>query len=221
MNQHHTELGLVVLCSLLLQVLHLTASLCPNQDLAFMVAIAWTCLNLLLSGFFITFREMAFKWMTYLRYTSAMHFAFEGLLQVELGGRTFDCSQTLTVGEERLLGLVAGLMPTATAATGMYSATGVSSSSSSSSSPSSSSGGGRYSGQLAQQQQQGGLPQLVNSWLANSTGRGCTVETSAILTYFDFGRSFGSTIGCLLAYWGVLHLATYLSLVLLARRERR
>lgn len=202
-------------------MLHLTASLCPNQDLAFMVAIAWTCLNLLLSGFFITFQEMAFKWMTYLRYTSAMHFAFEGLLQVELGGRTFDCSQTLTVGEERLLGLVTGLMPAATRgvspAASMYSAVG--SSGSSTSSSSSSSGG--YSRLPAQQQQQGALPQLVNSWLASSTGRGCTVETSAILSYFDFGRSFGSTIGCLLAYWGVLHVATYLSLVLLARRERR
>ncbi len=46
------------------QVLHLAAILAPNQDIAFMVAIAWTAINMLMSNFFITFSQMTLGWIS-------------------------------------------------------------------------------------------------------------------------------------------------------------
>ena len=37
------------------QVLHAAAIISPNQDIAFMISISWTAVQLLLSGFFIDF----------------------------------------------------------------------------------------------------------------------------------------------------------------------
>jgi hypothetical protein len=49
-----------VLCSSspTLQVLHCCAVIAPNQDVAFMLSILWTTIQLLLSGFFVNFPEV-------------------------------------------------------------------------------------------------------------------------------------------------------------------
>ena len=40
------------------QVLHCAAVIAPNQDVAFMIAVAWTAINLLMSNFFVTYTEV-------------------------------------------------------------------------------------------------------------------------------------------------------------------
>ena len=49
------------------QVLHFSATLAPNQDLAFALCITWTSLNLLLSNYFIKYDEMNMQWLTQVR----------------------------------------------------------------------------------------------------------------------------------------------------------
>jgi hypothetical protein len=49
------------------QVLTLTAVVMPNEDLAFMGAIAWTAINLLLSNFMVRYVDMTNRWLSYLR----------------------------------------------------------------------------------------------------------------------------------------------------------
>ena len=74
-----------------LQVLH-CALLAPNQDAAFMFSILWSTVQLLMSNFFITFDDLRFRWLSQLRWASALYYAFEGLARVEFGGARFDCS---------------------------------------------------------------------------------------------------------------------------------
>eukprot|EP00879_Flechtneria_rotunda_P017044 GHRR01017850.1.p1 GENE.GHRR01017850.1~~GHRR01017850.1.p1 ORF type:complete len:820 (+),score=223.92 GHRR01017850.1:95-2554(+) len=75
------------------QVLHCCAILAPNQDVAFMLSIVWTAIQLLMSNFFITFTEVVFQWLTMLRWVSALYYAFEGLAVAEFGNMTFPCDQ--------------------------------------------------------------------------------------------------------------------------------
>jgi len=42
-----------------------------------------------------------------------------------------------------------------------------------------------------------------------------------LLQTLDFNRSFGVSIGILMGYLAILHALTYLSLLLVARKERR
>ena len=58
-----------------------------------MFSIMWSTVQLLMSNFFITFDDLRFKWLSVLRYFSALYYAFEGLSQIEFGGATFDCSK--------------------------------------------------------------------------------------------------------------------------------
>ncbi|GAX73384.1 hypothetical protein CEUSTIGMA_g837.t1 [Chlamydomonas eustigma] len=85
------------------QVLHLAAALTPNQDTAFMLGIAWTAVNLLLSNFFISYDQMYFYGLSQLRWISATNFCFEGMAQVELLGGNFDCSGGISSSEVTLL----------------------------------------------------------------------------------------------------------------------
>lgn len=73
------------------QVLHCCAILAPNQDVAFMLSIVWTAIQLLMSNFFITFTEVVFQWLTVLRWLSALYYAFEGLAITEFGGVSYKC----------------------------------------------------------------------------------------------------------------------------------
>lgn len=77
------------------QVLHCCAILAPNQDVAFMLSIVWTAIQLLMSNFFITFTEVVFQWLTVLRWLSALYYAFEGLAITEFGGVSYKCDQGL------------------------------------------------------------------------------------------------------------------------------
>lgn len=47
------------------QVLHCSAVIAPNQDVAFMISIFWTAIQLLLSGFFVNFNEVRGHLMHY------------------------------------------------------------------------------------------------------------------------------------------------------------
>jgi hypothetical protein len=45
-------------------VLHASAIIAPNQDVAFMLSILWTTIQLLLSGFFVRFIDVLNYWLT-------------------------------------------------------------------------------------------------------------------------------------------------------------
>ncbi|GBF87651.1 ABC transporter G family [Raphidocelis subcapitata] len=74
------------------QVLAFAAAVTPNQDLAFMVAIAWTAVNLLMSNFMVRYADMTQVWLSQLRYISAMGFAFEGYSIAEFVGGSYSCA---------------------------------------------------------------------------------------------------------------------------------
>eukprot|EP00878_Enallax_costatus_P000100 GHUV01000134.1.p1 GENE.GHUV01000134.1~~GHUV01000134.1.p1 ORF type:complete len:870 (+),score=236.10 GHUV01000134.1:1054-3663(+) len=74
------------------QVLSFAAVVTPNQDLAFMLAIAWTAINLLLSNFMVRYVDMTQNWFSQLRYLSAMGYAFEGYSRAEFLGVTYSCA---------------------------------------------------------------------------------------------------------------------------------
>ena len=75
-----------------LQVLALAAIVTPNQDIAFMVAVTWTALNLLLSNLMVRYVDMKQQWLSQLRYLSAMGYAFSGLARGEFYGLVYQCS---------------------------------------------------------------------------------------------------------------------------------
>lgn len=75
------------------QVLHGAAMLAPNQDLAFMLSICWTAVQLLMSNFFIVFTDVKLYGITQLRWISALYFAFEGVALTEFKGMVFACSR--------------------------------------------------------------------------------------------------------------------------------
>jgi ABC-type multidrug transport system ATPase subunit len=85
------------------QVLHFCAILAPNQDAAFMLSILWTTVQLLMSSFFINFADVAFGWLTQLRYVSALYYAFEGVAIVQFKDQTLSCQGGLDQGTLSLL----------------------------------------------------------------------------------------------------------------------
>jgi ATP-binding cassette, subfamily G (WHITE), member 2 len=85
------------------QVLHFCAILAPNQDAAFMLSILWTTVQLLMSSFFINFADVAFMWLTQLRYVSALYYAFEGVAIVQFKDQTLSCQGGLDQGTLSLL----------------------------------------------------------------------------------------------------------------------
>jgi len=73
------------------KTVYCAATVSPSQDIAFMLSIAWTSLNLLACGYFQRFQAYRLRGLTFLRYLSAMNWAWEGLVAVELQGRVFGC----------------------------------------------------------------------------------------------------------------------------------
>jgi hypothetical protein len=59
--------SLLLFACCVLQVLTFTAVVMPNQDLAFMGAIAWTAINLLMSNFMVRYNDMNMGWFSQLR----------------------------------------------------------------------------------------------------------------------------------------------------------
>jgi hypothetical protein len=45
------------------------------------------------------------------------------------------------------------------------------------------------------------------------------MNTDALVTYFDYHRSLGASVGILLGYLGVLHVLTYAGLMLVSRKK--
>jgi hypothetical protein len=84
-------------------VLAFAAVVTPNQDTAFMLAIAWTAINLLLSNFMVRYVDMTQKWFSQLRYVSAMGYAFEGYARAEFGGVGYSCAGGLAPSLMELL----------------------------------------------------------------------------------------------------------------------
>lgn len=55
------------MCGCVLQVLAFAAVVTPNQDVAFMLAIGWTAVNLLMSNFMVRYKDMTQVWFSQLR----------------------------------------------------------------------------------------------------------------------------------------------------------
>jgi hypothetical protein len=96
----------LLLLLLLLQAVYCCAVLANSQDLAFVLAIAWTCPNMFVTAFMLPLQNYSLGWgMSWMRYISPAGFAWQALLQLELSGRVFDCSKGAGL---RALGLVEG-----------------------------------------------------------------------------------------------------------------
>ncbi|KAG2499204.1 hypothetical protein HYH03_002785 [Edaphochlamys debaryana] len=89
--QHGLLATLAYLCAS--QVLYAAAIATPNQDAAFMVAIAWTAVNILMSNYLIIYPDMDQVWLSWgLRWFSAMAWTFQGFVGAELHGRDQSCA---------------------------------------------------------------------------------------------------------------------------------
>lgn len=126
-------------------------------------------------------QEIRFSALSNLRYLSALHYAFEGLLGVEFGGRTFPCP---SAGLDAVsAGFFTQLLPGA-----------------------------------ANLVTPAMLQGLTNG---SEAAAGCVVNSDAVAQYFGFSRSFGVTLGVLVGYLGVLHVVTFVAMLLIARKEAR
>ncbi|GAX75358.1 hypothetical protein CEUSTIGMA_g2802.t1 [Chlamydomonas eustigma] len=77
------------------QVIQLSAYLTTNQDAAFMVAIAWTAVNLLLSDTILRFFYFTMTWFEKLKYLSAMWYTYSGLVRAQYLHSQYNCSSGL------------------------------------------------------------------------------------------------------------------------------
>jgi hypothetical protein len=158
-------------------VLHCCAILAPNQDVAFMLSIVWTAIQLLMSNFFITFTEVVFQWLTVLRWLSALYYAFEGLSITEFGGVSYKCDQGLDAAG---INFLRTLLPKSRFLT---------------------------------------MPIVVNG--LSHPGADCVADADAVLNYYGFVRPFRYTFGILFSYLIIVHIITYICMIIVARRERR
>lgn len=78
------------------QFLRFSALIAQSQDAGFMVAIAWTAINLLLSNTLIQFDKMTVQWISQLRYLSAMWYTVGGLVRAQYMGQEVNCTSGLT-----------------------------------------------------------------------------------------------------------------------------
>lgn len=157
--------------------MHGCAILAPNQDLAFMLSISWTAIQLLMSNFFITFTSVRLYGITQLRWISAMYYAFEGVALTEFQGMSYRCNQGLSDASIASLKM---LLPK----TKFLS-----------------------------------MPLFVNG--LKNPGTDCIADANAVLNMYDYNRPFQVTFGILLGYLGLLHILTYVWMVIMARHEQR
>lgn len=77
----------------LLQAVYFCGIVASSQDLAFVYAIAWTALNLLVNPYMASFDEYTLGWgFSWLRFVSPCSFAWQALINIEFSGRGFDCN---------------------------------------------------------------------------------------------------------------------------------
>ncbi|GBF91578.1 hypothetical protein Rsub_04318 [Raphidocelis subcapitata] len=92
------------------QVQSFASIVTPNQEAAFILTIAYTSINLLMSNFIMRFRDMAQHWVSGLRWLSAANYAFSALLANQFRGTAVSCRQGLN---PELVGFLESLMPNA------------------------------------------------------------------------------------------------------------
>lgn len=63
------------------------------------------------------------------------------------------------------------------------------------------------------------MPVVVNG--LKNPGTDCVANADAVLDYYGFSRPFGHTFGILFSYLIICHIGTYVSMLFVARRERR
>jgi ATP-binding cassette, subfamily G (WHITE), member 2 len=85
---------LQALCAV--QMMVLAVYLTPNQDVAYVISIAYVSLSILLSGFYIRASDIPFRILRWMSYLSYPRYAFQGLAMVELNpdiylGTTTNC----------------------------------------------------------------------------------------------------------------------------------
>ncbi|GBF99632.1 ABC transporter G family [Raphidocelis subcapitata] len=96
--------------STLVATISLCATLAPSLDVAFMGAIAFTALNLLACGYFQRFSAYGLPGFNFIRYISAMNWAWEGVVGVEIGDRLMPCGVGADPGLSAL-GFIPELLP--------------------------------------------------------------------------------------------------------------
>lgn len=92
-----------------MQAVYCCAIVASSQDLAFVYAIGWTALNLLVNPYMSLFDQYSLGWgWSWLRFVSPCSFAWQGLVYIEFNGRGFDCNSGS--GTEAV-GLIPALIP--------------------------------------------------------------------------------------------------------------
>ncbi|KAF6258116.1 hypothetical protein COO60DRAFT_1520342 [Scenedesmus sp. NREL 46B-D3] len=92
-----------------MQAVYCCAIMASSQDLAFVYAIGWTALNLLVNPYMSLFDQYSLGWgWSWLRFLSPNSFAWQGLVFIEFNGRGFDCNSGS--GTEAV-GLIPALIP--------------------------------------------------------------------------------------------------------------
>eukprot|EP00877_Chromochloris_zofingiensis_P013185 jgi/Chrzof1/811/Cz01g29200.t1 len=184
------------------QVLALAAYITPNQDVAFMVGICWTALNLLLSNYMVRYIDMSQNWLSQLKYISAMGYGFEGYTRAEFEDVTYPCSIP-GLFNNTMFDYLPLLLPNANVT---------------------------YTGQgfnttvpLADLRTNPLYATILSDQLQiqAEANPNCIVNLGAIVTYFQLFRPMWTTFVILIGYLGVVHVLTYLGLLNLTRKERR
>lgn len=65
------------------------------------------------------------------------------------------------------------------------------------------------------------ISQRLNVVVSSLNQPNCILRPEATFAYFGFSRPFSTTISILIGYWLATHLATFIAILVLARRERR
>ncbi|MEW5296992.1 MAG: hypothetical protein WDW36_000232 [Sanguina aurantia] len=100
-----------ILMSLIsMQWLHFSSTVTPNQDMAFILAVAFAVVNLLINTFFLGKADLQNVWIKGFRYISALDYAWQGTMVAEFKDRTFDCNSNTGLDA---LGFTPELAPTA------------------------------------------------------------------------------------------------------------
>ncbi|GLC42209.1 hypothetical protein PLESTF_001134800 [Pleodorina starrii] len=82
---------LVVSHLIMCQIMAFGAVVLPNQDTAFMFAVALAVWHVLLANFPFRWKDISWSWVAALRFGSPMYFSFGSPVGNEFGGRTLPC----------------------------------------------------------------------------------------------------------------------------------
>ncbi|KAF8072475.1 abcG12 [Scenedesmus sp. PABB004] len=92
-----------------MQAVYCCAIVASSQDLAFVYAIGWTSLNLLVNPYMARYETYSLGWgFSWLRFASPCSFAWQALVDIEFTGRGFDCNAG---SGAQAVGLIPSLLP--------------------------------------------------------------------------------------------------------------